>query len=74
MVDIGAYGRYSDGGILRYSAFFKKLQNKELDISNDEVLPNTNTIVPYTFVGDDKFPLLINMLRPYPGKQLVNNF
>jgi len=73
MVDIGAYGRESDGGVLRYSEFFKKLQNKQLDIPNDEVLPNTNTHVPYTFIGDEGFPVLVNMLRPYLGKQLVNN-
>lgn len=44
-----------------------------MDIPNDEVLPNTNIHVPYTFIGDEGFPLLVNMLRLYPGKQLVNN-
>lgn len=44
-----------------------------MNIPNDEVPLNTNTHVPYTSVGDEGFPLLINILRPYPGKQLVNN-
>lgn len=73
MVDIGAYGRESDGGVLKNSEFFKKLQNKKLNIPNNAELPNTNIKVPYTFIGDEAFPLLVNILRPYPGKQLVNN-
>jgi len=73
MVDIGAYGRESDGGVLKNSEFFKKLQNKELNIPNNAQLPNTNIKVPYTFIGDEAFPLLVNILRPYPGKQLINN-
>ncbi|KAF0706407.1 protein ALP1-like isoform X1, partial [Aphis craccivora] len=73
IVDIGAYGRESDGGVLKNSVFFNKLQKKELSIPDDIELPNTNIIAPYTFIGDEAFPLLINILRPYPGKQLIND-
>ncbi|KAF0758029.1 protein ALP1-like, partial [Aphis craccivora] len=31
------------------------------------------TYLPEPTVGDEAFPLLVNILRPYPGKQLVNN-
>jgi len=72
-VDIGAYGRESDGGVLRNSVFFKKLQQNQLNIPEDVELPNTNIKAPYTFIGDEAFPLLTNLLRPYPGKQLLND-
>lgn len=41
-VDIGAYGRESDGGVLRNSVFLKKLQQNQLNIPDDVELPNTN--------------------------------
>lgn len=44
-----------------------------MNIPNNAELPSTNIKVPYTFIGDEAFPLLVNILRPYPGKQLVNN-
>ena len=59
MVEIGAYGRESDGRVLKNSEFFKKLQNKELNIPEIAELPNTNIKVPYAFIGDEAFPLLL---------------
>lgn len=72
-VDIGAYGRESDSGVLRNLVFLKKRRNNQLNIPDDVDLPNTNIKTPYTFVGNEAFPLLTNLLRPYPGKQLLNN-
>ncbi|KAF0747781.1 protein ALP1-like isoform X1 [Aphis craccivora] len=71
--DIGVYGRESDGGVLKNSVFFSKLQKKELSIPDDIEVPNTNIIAPYIFIGDEAFPLLTNIQRPYPGKQLIND-
>jgi len=73
LVDIGVYGRESDGGVLKNSVFFSKLQKKELSIPDDIEVPNTNIIAPYIFIGDEAFPLLTNIQRPYPGKQLIND-
>ncbi|KAJ8929490.1 hypothetical protein NQ314_017822 [Rhamnusium bicolor] len=56
-VDIGAYGSQSDGGILKYSVFGKKLINDNLNIPKGKIMQNTNISVPLYFVGDEAFPL-----------------
>lgn len=71
-VDVGAYGRNSDGGIFRSSQLGKSLQTKTLNIPEDKFLPETNIALPNVFVGDEAFPLLPNLMRPYPGAQAAN--
>lgn len=70
VIDVGAYGRESDGGVFRESLFFKLLESNQLNIPPDTELPGTNTKMPFVFVGDEAFPLLNNLLRPYPRNQL----
>lgn len=68
-VDVGAYGRNSDGGIFRSSTLGKKIIAKNLNIPEDKALPQTNTILPHVIVGDEAFPLMTNVMRPFPGAQ-----
>lgn len=56
--------------MFRNSVLFEKLQNKELNIPEDVELPGTNTKLPFIFVGDEAYPLLTHLLRPYPRNQL----
>ena len=69
VVDIGAYGRQSDGNVFANSLFGKKLENLQLPLPAEE--PRTATSepqLPYVFVGDEA--LLPNVMRPYPGSHL----
>jgi len=52
-VDVGAYGKQSDGGVLRYSALYQSLVTRSLKLPEDTVLPNSETTLPYVFVGDE---------------------
>ena len=70
LVDIGAFGSESDGGIFSRSAINKSIENGTLNIPNNCNLPNTNTNHPYTFIGDEAFPLKPWLMRPFPGKEL----
>lgn len=72
MVDIGAYGKSSDGRTLPASAFGRGLKDGTLDLPDDEPLPNGEHLgpVPFVFVGDEAFPLQKHLLRPYPGRAL----
>ena len=52
-INVGAYGRNSDGGI--FSNFLPQAVN---------LGP-----LPYVIVGDEAFPLQKHLMRPFPGKQ-----
>lgn len=63
-VDIGAYGKDSDGGLLSNSKFQKCIENWSLNIPKDEKLPKSHLVVPYVFIGDKAF------MRLFPRNQL----
>ncbi|XP_067214458.1 uncharacterized protein [Linepithema humile] len=70
-VDIGDYGSLSDTSILSASAFGRALERNELDLPPPKVLPNSTLLVNHYFVGDEIFPLRLNLLRPYARKNLL---
>ncbi|KAK4882659.1 hypothetical protein RN001_005978 [Aquatica leii] len=73
LIDVGAYGSQSDGGIFRESTFEKALNNSSFNLPSEKPLPGTNTSMPYVFVADEAFPLKKYIMRPYPGRHLVDS-
>ena len=72
IVDIGAYGRQSDGSVFANSLFGRMLKAQQLPIPPPEPLGGSaSPDLPYVFVGDEAFPLLQNLMRPYPGGNLT---
>ena len=71
MVDVGANGRVSDGGVLFYTKFGHKLRNAELNLPPLSELANSNDESPYVFVGDEAFALAKNVLKPYSQSDLT---
>lgn len=73
-IDVGEYGRNSDGRVFRESAFGKAVISKEIDLPEASALPGEpdSATFPYYFVGDEAFPLMENLMRPYPRRQLTN--
>ncbi|CAI6358824.1 unnamed protein product [Macrosiphum euphorbiae] len=63
LVDIGAPGRCSDGGVFRSSNIGKTINLPEpIDIDG------VNGPIPYFMVGDEAFLLTEYLMRPYPGR------
>ena len=78
MVDVGTNGRVSDAGVFSNSKFGQMLKEQRLHIPMAEALPDFDVILPYVIVGEDAFPLMVNLMKPYPqrnltkGKELYN--
>ncbi|XP_053597638.1 uncharacterized protein LOC103578317, partial [Microplitis demolitor] len=71
-VDIGAYGRRSDGGIFRDSPMGQKFEKHEMNVPDAELLTIDGMPSPYVLVGDEAFQLTDYLLRPYPGRGGLN--
>ncbi|XP_071580467.1 putative nuclease HARBI1 [Temnothorax nylanderi] len=68
LVEIGAYGRRSDGGIFRDSIMGQKFNERQMNVPKPKRLTVDGMPLPYVFVGDEAFQLSDYLLRPYPGR------
>ncbi|CAN7941128.1 unnamed protein product, partial [Ixodes pacificus] len=69
LVDVGQPGRFSDGGVFRESEMGRSMLSGELGLPPAGLLPQTKTRLPFVFVGDEAFPLLPNLMRPFPRRE-----
>ena len=67
MIDIGAKGRESDGGVYAKSNIGYAIENNLLNIPPARTFDNYSDSVqfPYVFVADDAFTLRTHMMKPY---------
>lgn len=72
IVDVGSYGKNSDGGVFNNSTFGQLLNSNQLDLPANEPLPNTfeNDLMPFVFVADEAFKLSEHIMKPYPRRDL----
>ncbi|KAM7295016.1 hypothetical protein ISCGN_024521, partial [Ixodes scapularis] len=74
LIDDGAEGRQSDGGIFKASEIGQGLNQGTLNLPKLGVLPGCQKphLAPYAFVGDETFQLHTDSLRPYLAKYLAD--
>lgn len=70
MVDTGANGRVSDGGIFSNTLFYKNFQKNKLKIPKPDYILGISEKLPYIFVAYDAFPLSNNLMKLYPHRNL----
>ncbi|GFS06949.1 protein ANTAGONIST OF LIKE HETEROCHROMATIN PROTEIN 1 [Elysia marginata] len=64
-VNCGTNGRVSDGGVIEYADFNRKLVNGELNLP-----PTPDGGLSYVFIADEAFALRTDFLKPYNVKVL----
>ncbi|KAH7977351.1 hypothetical protein HPB49_000831 [Dermacentor silvarum] len=79
LIDVGAPGRLSDGGIFKDSPIGKRLEKGELGFPRAAQLPASSKSSPHVFIGDEAFQLRPDFMRPLPGsrtepKDIVFNY
>lgn len=73
MIDVGAYGRNSDGGVYENSVMGKMFERNQLNVPQNTPIYQNSEPMPYTIVADAAFPLKTYLLKPYSKAKLVNN-
>lgn len=72
-VDVGGYGRNSDGGILEESVMGKRLEAGTLSVPKGVPLPGQIEDTPMVLIGDEAFALKTYLMKPFPRRQSRNN-
>ena len=75
IIDVGQYGSSADGGVFSRCEMGKRFFNRDLDIPEPKALPNAPQLglLPHCIVGDEAFPLRIDLMRPYPRRNKNEN-
>lgn len=66
----------SDGGIWSKTGICKRLKGNKLNIPSPRKHTATDDIYPYVFIGDEAFPLMDNLMKPYRlcrARRIVEN-
>ncbi|CAH1992783.1 unnamed protein product [Acanthoscelides obtectus] len=69
-VDVGAYGKNSDGGIFNDSNMRRSLKNGTFGMPKDRAITANGESLPHVIVGDEAFPCKTYLMRPYSGRGL----
>jgi hypothetical protein len=56
-VDVGAYGKQSDGGVFRNSAVYQSLETRSLQVPEDTALSHGEITLTHIFVGGEAYLL-----------------
>lgn len=72
-IEVGAYGKQSDGGTFRNSQLYKLMEKKKLNIPDESLLPQSDIKAPFVFIGDEAYPLLKNLMKPFPRNHLTDD-
>uniref|UniRef100_A0A3B4TJ97 DDE Tnp4 domain-containing protein n=1 Tax=Seriola dumerili TaxID=41447 RepID=A0A3B4TJ97_SERDU len=74
VIQVGDFGRTSDGGVYAGSALGRGMETKSLHVPPSTSLPGAAHLgdVPHVMVGDAAFPLKPYLMRPFPGLNLTH--
>ncbi|XP_069819610.1 uncharacterized protein [Dendropsophus ebraccatus] len=69
-IKVGTYGGTGDSRVLMTSKLGRQVLLNQVTVPPPRPLPGTTHPVPFVLVSDEAFPLMSNLLRPYPQRGL----
>ncbi|GFN73885.1 nuclease harbi1 [Plakobranchus ocellatus] len=63
-IDVGGYGKQSDGGTFQASNLYRAILGGKIQIPEPRTLPETNVVAPFVCVADEAYPLMDFLLKP----------
>ena len=67
--DVGMNGRNTNGGNWSQSRWKNGLDKNTMNMPDPTPFTGRNYLLPYVCMGDDAFPLIAYMIKPYPQKK-----
>jgi len=72
-IDVGAYGKQSDGGIFHHSSLYQVLSSSNFNMPNARKLSLSDVELPFVILGDEAYPLLSYLMRPFLRRQFTES-
>jgi hypothetical protein len=69
-IDVGAYGKQSDGGTLSASTLYHFLEDFESTLQKPASFEGSGTEMLFVILGDEAYPLKTCLMKPFAGKDL----
>ncbi|XP_068129135.1 uncharacterized protein [Hyperolius riggenbachi] len=69
-IDVGSYGSTADSNIFRSSLIGSRLYNGTLNLPGPKPIQEHGEPMPHVMVGDEAFALYVNLMKPYPKRDL----
>ncbi|GFR63957.1 protein ANTAGONIST OF LIKE HETEROCHROMATIN PROTEIN 1 [Elysia marginata] len=69
-IDVGGYGKRSDGGTFHPSDLYNAIEGNILKVPKPTTLPASNVLAPFVFIADEAYPLLPYLMKSYSGGDL----
>lgn len=70
-IEVGAFGKQSDGGIFEASNLHSLLEGGQFNVPPAALLPASDIEAPYVMIGDEAYPQRTYLLRPFPRSCLT---
>ncbi len=68
MIDVGACGCEGNSNTFCNSTFGQQFLEEKILFPAPRNLPSTSIRVPFVIIGDEAFPSMVNLLKPYPKR------